>query len=419
MNAIAIPSAAAAAAELDQMDDLWEQCLQQAGRQHRAAAASLQPKNSTGPWLLPTTQLGRRVYWHVHTQTPRRNSTAAHDETFVRQFVINTFLFTVRSPLSRLTSAFYYHRHQLLKKQQQQQNNKKKQAAKQNAQPRQNSPLSSSSEKKDHRKDDTVDAQFLLHCFRSMDEIAQALLLVESSSSLSTTDSSCVRLARQILSGHGPDGHLALQHFYHNYQYYLERTIGKDGDNPTNTARPDPAAAAAAVVVLRMTHLWDDVRLIERALQQLPQAQAQSQSQSPLLLQPEAKVRHGRPEYEGISTARGRRAVCCHIWDELQAYVRLIGLAVNLNDSGKCQAVTEMWNDCRIRVGQSEQPPVANYDKVDKYHDQEPTKTAAATTTTTTTAEAATMLDSVPCQLLRRNQPWPWELWFNQSCAAI
>ncbi|KAL7577575.1 hypothetical protein ACA910_015103 [Epithemia clementina (nom. ined.)] len=458
-------------------DKVWVPCLQKAVLQMVAANKQKQArKNSSnitidiedmtnvtvtedqrGEFDSSTELLGRHVYWHLHTHWFNKE---VHD--FVLNQVINTFLFTVRSPLSRIVSAFNFHRHQIVQRvakqnqllqqhiqqqsQQQEQKHHQQQATNRSMRRgRRRRLLNQQQPEQEKEQEWDVDVQFLLHCFRNMDHVAQALLrdhqqqkqdenafhslnknMTKKQQRQSLQESVCVALARTILSGHGPDGHYALQHFFHNYQYYTQASIGQ---------RPD-----AVVLVVRMTHLWRDINEIENALVLLRQdddksnnsnnnhqtkdtfthhaASAQQPQERQRQQQEQLHETHGSEDYavrSGITTVQGRRVICCQIFEELQAYERLIRSAVNLNTTEQCQAIQEMLDDCNIMVAASSQND--NNNGNDEVQENSLSGDRRQFTTLLHTASKKHLLNSEPCQSLRRNRPLPWSLWYNQTCS--
>ncbi|KAL7579040.1 hypothetical protein ACA910_019079 [Epithemia clementina (nom. ined.)] len=442
-------------------DNIWLECL----RNSTANLAS-SSKLSTRERAMqdfdhflsrqPSHSLFRHVLWHLHIH-PKPSG-----ESYVLINVVNTFLFTVRSPLMRLVSAFNFERREL------------------------NRWLDKKGPKISHRHvdgwDDQVDVHFLNHCFRDMDHVAQELLLlhdekehndVEGKMPNSTTKSDdsnfatlsrtyCINLARKTLPGNGPLGDFVLQHFYFNYQQYMRQTIDQ---------RPD-----AAVLVVRMSHLWDDVQGIQNALATSSPSSSSSllQSESHDLLmnksnhkndmnaahddnndnksndstrtitQPEAAaiqpihVTHGSEKYgrSGIQTVEGRRVVCCLIWDELKAYHRLVAQAINLNMTEKCEAMEEMLNDCHIHVteGNNDTPLTTATTRTtssallwpsssERFRAGKVSSSALSSSSSQlassqpqTSSNEQILLLSIPCRLMQLNEPLPWDQWYNQTC---
>ena len=417
--------------------------------------------------------LGRAVVWHKHTTLPR---TPRHPAAVAEAFLwsgpsttpirINTLLWTVRSPLARLVSAFNYHRHKVWQRRKKEQQHQEEHGA--------NGKQAITAKTTTTKSTIPIDEQFLLECFQNMDHVAEALwrwqleqqALDQSPSfsqqqqhgfSFPPVSAECTRLARTILTGQGPDGdnQIALQHFYHNYQWYLQTTLWlwkKKRSNPPT------------IVVLRMSHLWHDVERIQTALRQYEQQRNRivgpfdpvSTTKSPLTpsaatttndtgtLAPDVHrkrnnvtnssnhgpswnitsppsaipllgkeitnvhVTHQSEHYQvksGISTIRGRRAICCLVFDELQAYTSLIVQAVNLNDTEKCHALHELvYQDCPLRIRTITQ-------EMTRIHTNK-----SAITESFSDSTSNNVLDSVPCQLFRSRTPFPWKLWYNDTC---
>ena len=255
------------------IEDIWFDCL------NKNMAERKKPRHTSSG----TTHLGRQVWLHKHTDETHKGSEKEADERFFLFHVANTFLFTARNPLARVISAFNYHHYRFRLK-----NARASSRAKQKSKKQENPttrtrlfgkerPLPKSYRSK------TTDNKFLLECFDNMNDIAEGLKQQEQEQHqvrIPTSSSSveCLRLARQILSGQwsassssprssrypptnivslGQPHRSVLQHFYHNYQYYLDETIAERPDVP--------------VVVIRTEHLWDDVRRLNNALIQMRQ----------------------------------------------------------------------------------------------------------------------------------------------------
>ena len=232
---------------------------------------------------------------------------------------VNTFLITTRNPVDRIVSAFNYHRNELL--QLQQKNPMKK--------------------------------RFYSECFRDVKDMANQLAVeynlsqqiivttgdqqrtFNASSAMTSKKAStaqqptCVQLAQAILGDDGEWGHFA-----YNYHYYKEVTMDKRPDVP--------------VLVIRTEKLWQDATQLELALGGDPNRfSAANQTMS-----------HGSEGYEvtaKLSTAVEKQAICCAIYNDVQAYQSIIMAALNLNDDEKLDMMRLVWKDCGVDVNDGEE----------------------------------------------------------------
>ena len=387
------------------MEKIWWTCLNDSTSQLERLASKAGATMSNTATI---THIGRQVWFHKHIEEPYRGSVMEKAIRYFSFHVANTFLFTVRSPISRIVSAFHYHQHRLSLE------------VKRPAKNRQY-PLR------------PMDAKFLLQCYKTMDDVAQALLRLQQANGTNNNpqpehDTSCLTLARQVLSGQAwslnsqspMDTRPKLTHFQHNYQYYLRETIGQRPEIP--------------IVVVRMESLWDDVRRLNNALIRMNEtrtSQQQQQQQQRQMVSSHRRtngtgmvdddddvdddeiqflsnlnihITHGSEQYansgrpgggssssssRGISTVEGRRAVCCHIYQDLEAYQTIILRALNLKETEKRVAIQQMLEECGV-VGRVSYP-----------------------TTLTQTNQRQQQQQQ---QLLKN--PFSWNRWYNQTCSV-
>ena len=434
------------------MEDIWFDCLNQ------KLAEWDKPRRASSL----TTHLGRQVWMHKHTEEARKGSRKDTDARFFLFHVANTFLFTARNPLARVISAFNYHNHYLRLK-----NAKESSPAKEETKKQENPTTTRLLGKErplpESYRPNITDKKFLLECFRNMNDIAEGLKQQEQEQHqvrkpTSSSSVECLRLARQILSGQwsasssprnsrdpttnilslGDPTESTLQHFYHNYQYYLHETIAERPDVP--------------VVVIRTEHLWDDVRRLNNALirmrqqrhvilQNTPECCQQQESskrrsdvynefetfdidldnatkEQDFLSNMHTHDTHGSEYYassadghlsHSISTVDGRRALCCAIYKELEAYQTIILRALNLNAAEKYQTLQQVMEDCGV------------VDGVDENNDN---RNAVGVARTVRKSRGEESLRQHPERQKQQQQqqlpqrPFSWSLWHNQSCSS-
>ena len=430
------------------MEDIWFDCLNQnleEGKESQRASSR-------------TTHLGRQVWLHKHTAEARTGSEKEADERFFLFHVANTFLFTVRNPLARVISAFNYHNNRLRLL-----NARASSRVKEKPEEQENStttrllgkeqPLTKSYRSK------TTDNKFLLECFDNMNDIAEGLKQQEQEQHqvrrpTSSSSVDCLRLARQILSGQwsassssprssrnpttnilslGDPRLSVLQHFYHNYQYYLDETIAERPEVP--------------VVVIRTEHLWDDARRLNNALIQMRQQRQQQESsrrrsdvynesetydsdldtdtkEQDFLSNIETHYTHGSEYYvnssdtpdghlsNSIATVDGRRALCCAIYKELEAYQTIILRVLNLNAAEKYQTLQQVMEDCgivdRADENNGNRNAIGVARSVRKSRGEEPWRQQL---------EKQEQQQQHQQQQLRQS-PFSWSLWHSQTCSS-
>ena len=213
----------------------------------------------------------------------------------------NTFLYTVRSPVRRVVSAFNYHRYEAT--------GRSKEAA-----------------------------RFFAECYADMEELGQALrpdttadanyLNKYTYGNRTALSDWCRKKARASLAG--TEGALPrCSHFKYNYGHYVGQTLG---------VRP-----GRHVVAVRTEHLWEDAAALDAAL-----------GGTGHLAGAGAAETHGAfARSPGPRSPESARAICCHLHRELGVYQDLILRAENLNRRQKRDALRQALEDCGVVVDDS------------------------------------------------------------------
>ena len=410
------------------LDDLYWKCFNQSMTEHDRHLASKDVTLTTFG-----THLGRHVWMHQHTDEALPAFSRQIEERYFVGEVTNTFLFSVRNPLSRVISAFNYHKNHLLFE--------AKKATKLQEQHQKRPPHHRST----HYPPRPMDAKFLLECFQNMNDVAQSLQderrqlsmrsqqqhqqqefssqkTIKEDDSVSSSSLTCPELARRILQNQwsttpqlGNPLQSVLQHFYHSYQYYFDDTVAHRPDVP--------------IVVIRMEHLWDDVRRLNMALLLKDHDMTQDEKYRELqfLSKLAMHVTHGSENYgnhsssslssstttnssrtgtstsKQIATVEGRRALCCEIHKDLDIYQTLIVRAVNLHVTEKYKTLQQMLQECGVTTK----------DEIQFGMMMDPTITNNNNNKTTT---------RIPPHIQRQQQEllqkqFSWSLWYNRTCA--
>ena len=165
------------------------------------------------------------------------------------------------------------------------------------------------------RDADSFVGQFFQACFPTVDDWALAVAAKQpSNGSLATPE--CVELAITSLAGQLNERHVPIAaHMTANYQHYAAKTV---------TAHPDKE-----VLVVRMEHLWDDLKALDRQLGGTGNFGAQVEGFA---------YTHGSERY----SSTGERVLdtsvqlfCCALQNELRIYRELLHAAVNLHEHDK------------------------------------------------------------------------------------
>lgn len=251
-------------------------------------------------------QITRHVLAHKHLYSQRYKP---HEMLFAMQH-LDTFLITTRNPVDRIVSAFNYHRNEYFQVME-----------------------TGTPEKK--RVLGGVMKQVFYDCFPDVrymaEELAHIFFRLHTPNSTKVyKQMTCGQLAFRLLSRTHPQHTPEWAHYTSNYRWYTKLTIDK---------RPD-----ASLLVVRTEYLWEDTTKIEVALGGKKDSfdNAKSVAHS-----------HGSEKYEvtaKLDTDRQKRAICCAIWDDLQAYQNIILNAINLNGEEKNEMMRLVWRDCGVEV---------------------------------------------------------------------
>ncbi|KAL7479235.1 hypothetical protein ACHAW6_004976 [Cyclotella cf. meneghiniana] len=246
---------------------------------------------------------------------------------------LDTILVTTRNPIDRIVSAFNYHRNELVESILRGNDQQLKKKLKQEH-------LFAGSRMKDA----------FYNCFPDVREMANELARIfhlpqdHNDTTLmkrnNTHDAvvydkmTCGELAHRLLSRTHPKPTPEWSHYSSNYRWYKKLTLEK---------RPD-----AAVLVIRTEYLWEDATEIEVALGGHEGRFSDSAKKS---------VSHGSEKYQvtaKLESGRQKRAVCCAIYDDLQAYQDIILQAMNLREEEKEEMMQLVWNDCGVKAADYE-----------------------------------------------------------------
>lgn len=243
-----------------------------------------------------------------------------------REFLLahtNLHLFTIRDPVSRLVSAFNYHRWQVLQR---------------------------GVEEKQWTFD--KDTMNFFQCFNNSQDLAQALDPRHDRAGISDffdeaatgNPYDCHHLGLGVVQGTLAVD--ALKRFEYNYRYYLESTkTTRKEDGPDRRFLPNKRVknlkGQVRIAVIRTENLWGDVARFEAMLGGSPDQFLEMERQN-------YRVSHGSEEYAVTSSVddEGATALCCVIWDELQAYQDLTVVAVNLQEAEKAETLRVLHKRC-------------------------------------------------------------------------
>lgn len=140
----------------------------------------------------------------------------------------------------------------------------------------------------------------------------------------------CSQLAFRLLSRNHPQKINDWAHYTSNYRWYKEQTIDKRPDVP--------------VLVVRTEYLWQDAANIEISL---------GGNGSTSFIKHDHAASHGSENYAvtaKLETDTQRRALCCAMHDDLQAYQDIILGALNLSSDEKEEMIALVHKDCGVSV---------------------------------------------------------------------
>ena len=274
------------------------------------------------------TKLARNILAHKHLYSVKYNinQSTRKDQPDLMNYAIqhlDTFLVTTRNPVDRIVSSFNYLRNELV------QTLSRGKGVEERVRIR-----------NAERFDGNGHKQIFYNCFpdvRAMaDELGREFHLIRENgnSTLPTSrktevtynQMTCVQLAKTVLL---PAETAEFSHFSYNYRMYKTLTIDKRPDVP--------------LLVIRTKHLWHDATNIEQALG----------GNSSHFLNTHQVVSHGSESFKisaKLETALQKRALCCALYDDLQAYQDIIFSALNLNSTEKHDCMKLVYEDCGLDV---------------------------------------------------------------------
>ena len=243
----------------------------------------------------------------------------------------NLDLFTIRDPVDRLVSAYNYHRWLVLQR--------------------------GMEEKGWEYEDSTM--QFF-RCFDSSQELADTIdPRSDPLAHLGSDFADCKILGTGVVNGSLAVP--ALKHFEYNFRNYLNRTKSLPIKRETSflaslsrlilgnaETRNTMTKRNATIAVVRTENLWADTARLEAMLGGSPARFIDMQQRN-------YRVSHGSEEYAVKSSVdeEGAKAMCCVIWDDLQAYQEIVLSAINLKESEKMQTLLAAHNRCGTNDGRA------------------------------------------------------------------
>jgi hypothetical protein len=256
----------------------------------------------------------------------------AEDKQFAKHDA-TSFLFTVRSPLTRVVSAFNMHHLSNIKK------------------PRDSYEL--------HLR-----SIFYDKCFPTIEDLAVVLMNKIQSNSSKTFEIrdfrnpsisntiDCYKVGYHTLWG---NGHLMQnEHLKFNYEFYARETIRKYPDKE--------------VLIVRTEHLWDDIDSLNMALAEtlvkygavynatLLHDRNKTASKSTFSHLKNHTHSFGSEGYKvksGLSK-EGKEILCCHLSEDNQVFEDIVRGAVNIGEEEKESYLNLLYDDCGISKSERE-----------------------------------------------------------------
>ena len=240
---------------------------------------------------------------------------------------LDTILITTRNPVDRVVSNFNYQRNELVEQYVKKTKSREEKEKIQNSQ---------------HKFSGKGMKESFYNCFADVRYMAEELVdffhlnqndTNSQSMTLRTTSSNnnivynnmnCGQLAMSILSFRRAGG---LSHYTSNYRWYKQLTIDERPEVP--------------VLVVRTEYLWQDTTNIEVALG----------GKSSNFMRSHHTMSHGSEKYAvtaRLETDLQRKAVCCAIYDDLQAYQDIVLSALNLDKYEKRETMISVYRDCSV-----------------------------------------------------------------------
>ena len=232
--------------------------------------------------------------WHLRPLYERDYISWLFDHT-------NTFLYSVRDPISRFISAYNFHRKLALDNPNQKQ-------------------LPKSSK---HR-------MFYEICFPDGVEsmINSILRYIIHNETEKNKKTKCYRFGIRTLLGKSSAGGL---HMNHDHRHYMNCTI--------------PRKPNHSIAVLRTEYLWDDIIDLDIKLG----GKGSTSFPRKHNLEHGSNSWSGKLSYNKTISKSNRRILCCIMYQEYHAYQYLIWKSFNLNASTKQQSINEVLHRCQIQ----------------------------------------------------------------------
>mmetsp|Transcript_26315 Transcript_26315/g.39859 ORF Transcript_26315/g.39859 Transcript_26315/m.39859 type:complete len:327 (+) Transcript_26315:354-1334(+) len=202
----------------------------------------------------------------------------------------NTFLFTVRDPVDRFTSAFYHHKRE-----------------------------------RDHT--------FYKECFPlDMNNFVHVLRLgyqYVNATHDRRKQIKCQKMGWSAIHGKRimPTG---AKHLFWNYQHYADATIAK---RPNRT-----------IAVIRTEHMWEDLLFLDT----LVGGTGTNSKAGFQFTHHGIETNNKTGAAADLLTMPNRKYLCCILYKEMEIYQLLIQRAINLNESQKIQSSSDLLTSCSI-----------------------------------------------------------------------
>ena len=281
-----------------------------------------------------TAQLAKHILAHKHLRSASYESESEENPQLpnLMEFAmqhLDTILITTRNPIDRIVSNFNFQRNTLVQNYTKHTNNSEEQERIQSSLYK----FSGKGVKESFFNcfpDVRYMAEELVHFFHLNDTHSRSTTLPSSSSNNAIAyykNMTCGQLANDLLSPRSQMQYKGLSHYFFNYRWYKQLTID---------IRPE-----VPLLVVRTEYLWQDATNIEVALGGNPSN----------FLDSDHTMSHGSESYvvkAKLETDLQRKAVCCAIYDDLQAYQDIILSALNLDKHEKRKMMDLVYNDCSV-----------------------------------------------------------------------
>jgi Sulfotransferase family len=274
---------------------------------------------------VPPSHLSNHVYgyyhcYQLHTRTGFRKGQTNKTNMF------NTYLFNVRHPLERIQSWYnYVHPKHCVR------GNHTPEAphgaSATTNQPRKKPGLSCEAHRQAVENPHGFVATFFQTCFPTLNDWAEAIQSVPNEMPPSPWSAQCRQLAMDSIHGNlnRHDDALAT-HLMANYRHYMHRTIHQD--HPAHD-----------VMVVRLDHLWTDLRQIDRHF---------FRGTGDFGNFTGTAVTHGSRVHHAATAipVRSRHIFCCALQNELLLYRELIVRAINLSPHEQSATLQQAMDQC-------------------------------------------------------------------------